>query len=366
MFLPNIVTPKGNAGMTSISTHNDDTVVTFPDIGFDFKYNNIACRTTISTSGNSMVSFSGGTEQLLINRRDAGADAIYWAKETVNDSPTFRIRWEGHETYNAWGTLNLVWELTLFNDNAMMLVIEKIPNTAASSFVNPTLGTTALTLAANQSYAFIPQAAGGTAYTVQAGSYITVTIKYLIDDGSNGIKAWNGTTWAKVADGPVTEDTMKTYGTPSLNISRAGLVLTNPTVYMWTDYTTVVNHSLHTVAIPTPKLIKQIVDYNIPTGVSSVVLTATVTSTSFLKVVCSVDGGVSWCTWNGSAWSIVDVTSIGNVKSSGVSMATLNAITAAQWLLLVGTKQTIRFAYYLEQVNLSDVCSLDTIRVNYK
>lgn len=158
--------------MTLISSHNDDNTVSFPDIGFDFYYNGINCRTTIKTNGNSWVGFTGGTEQLKINRRDAGADNIYYVQETVNDKPTFRIRWEGHGVYSTWGTLNLVWELILFNDSAMVLVIEQIPNTGTNSFVNPTLGTTTLTLENNESYAFIPGQEQGKAYIVKEGSYI--------------------------------------------------------------------------------------------------------------------------------------------------------------------------------------------------
>ena len=220
--------------MTLLSSHNDDNTVGFPDIGFDFYYNGVNCRTTIKTNGNSGVGFTGATEQLKINRRDAGADNIYYAQETVNDKPTFRIRWEGHGVYNAWGTLNLVWELILFNDSAMVLVIEQIPNTGTNSFVNPTLGTTTLTLENSKSYAFIPGQDQGKSYTIQEGSYIQPNIKYLMVDG-NDIKHWDTTSlsYVKVSDLPLTADKFQSYGDDNYHKDRTGLVSTSPILKIW-------------------------------------------------------------------------------------------------------------------------------------
>lgn len=365
MILSSFKTLKGNAGMTLFGTRNDDGTNVLPNIGFDFMYNAVNVRAAINISGNSWVGFGSATEHLLINRRDASYNNLYWIKEIENNSPVFRIRWEGNSNYSSYGSNDLVWELTLYNDNAMVLVIQATPKNGTDSFVSKgPSGTIGCNFQTGKSYVFFPTILGGKSYIVQEGSYKITTQVFLMDDGENGLKAWNGSTWTKVADPPVTEDIMKANGTTTLPISRNGIILTNPTLLMWTDDLRGIAFRTRTTGTPTPKLIKQTTDYSIPSGIKNVVVTVNLTGSSDIKMVCSVDQGTTWKAWNGS-WITVDMSSIINVKNNGMIASALNGVTTAQWAALVVSAQVVRFAYYMEQAAIGDSCSVDKIRVNY-
>ncbi|WP_373845534.1 hypothetical protein [Clostridium sp.] len=202
--------------------------------------------------------------------------------------------------YSTWGTLNLVWELILFNDSAMVLVIELIPNTGTNSFVNPTLGTTTLTLENNKSYAFIPGQEQGKAYTVQEGSYIQPNIKYLMVDG-NDIKHWDisSSSYVKISELPLTADKFQSTG--------SGIIV----------------------------------------------------------FIASTDSGTSWKAWNGSAWVLVDITNMKDVKTKGMTASVLQGITEAQWTYLGISNKKIRFGWHMEITSSTDVFKLKEIRVNY-
>lgn len=370
VYSTNIISPKGNSGMTSISTHNDDSTINFPDIGFDFIYNGINCRTTIHSSGNSWVGFTGSSEQLKINRRDAGADNIYYAKETVNDKPTFRIRWEGHQSYSTWGTLDLVWELILFNDNAMVLVIEKIPNTGTNSFENPALGTTALTLESNKSYAFIPQQDQGKAYDIKEGSYIQIDIKYLIVDGTD-IKHWDTTSssYVKVSEVPLTADKFKTYGDDIYHKERTGIIAASPILKIWSPSAELLTPRITQVIKPKPVIVNMNDDILFSEAyikdIMNVVVTLDNTGSGIIVFIVSTDSGVSWKAWDGGSWILVDITNIEDVKSKGMSVAVIQGITEAQWTALGLSDKKMRFGWYMEITASTDVLKLKQIRANY-
>jgi hypothetical protein len=365
-----VISPKGNSGMTLLSSHNDDSTVSFPDIGFDFFYNGTNCRTAISISGNSWVGFTGAAEQLKINRRDAGADNICYAKETANGRTTFRIRWEGHQSYSSWGTLDLVWELILFDDSAMVLVIDKIPNTGTNSFANPVLGTTVLTLENNKSYAFIPGQEQGKAYTVKEGSYIQTDIKYLVADGSD-IKHWDtvSESYVKISELPLTAEKFQTYGDDICRKERTGLVSSSPILKIWSPSEELPAPKIIQTVVPKPVIVGMLEDVSFSEAyiqdIANVVLTMDNTGSGIIAFIVSTDSGVSWKAWDGSSWILVDITNMQDVKSKGMSAADLQGITEAQWTSLGLSYKRIRFAWYMEVSSSADVLKLKEIRVNY-
>lgn len=369
VYSTNIISPKGNSGMTSVSSHNDDAIVKFPDIGFDFFYNGVNCRTTISSNGNSWIGFTSN-EQLRINKRDAGADNIYYAKETVNGKATFRIRWEGHQSYSSWGTLDLVWELILFNDCAMVLVIEKIPNTGTNSFENPKLGMTTLTLENNKSYAFIPQQDQGKLYTVQEGSYIQANIKYLIVDG-NDIKHWDVSTssYVKVSELPLTADKFKTYGDDVCHKERTGIVSTSPSLKIWSSSSEMQAPKITQTIKPKPVIVTMKDDISFSEAyindIMNVVVTLENTGSGIIVFIVSVDSGVTWKAWNGNSWILVDVTNMQDVKSKGMTVAVLQGITEEKWTSLGLSNKKMRFGWYMEISGSTDELKLNQVRVNY-
>lgn len=370
MYSSSLISPKGNSGMTLLSSHNDDTTVKFPDIGFDFYYNGSNCRTTINISGNSWLGFSGATEQLKINRRDAGADNIYYVNETVNNKPTFRIRWEGHQSYSTWGTLDLVWELIIFNDSAMILVIEKIPNTGTNSFENPTIGTTTITLQNNKSYAFIPSQDQGKAYNVKEGSYVQANIKYLIVDGSE-IKHWDtaSSSYVKVSELPLTTDKFQTYGDDTYHKERTGIISTSPSLKIWSPLTDMIAPKVIQTIKPNPAIVIMKDDILFSEAYIKDIINAVVTldntGSGIINFIVSVDSGVSWKAWNSSSWGLVDITNVQDVKSKGMSVSVLQGITEVQWTSLDISNKKIRFSWYMEITASTDVLKLKQIRVNY-
>lgn len=370
MYSTSLISPKGNSGMTLLSSHNDDTTVKFPDIGFDFFYNGVNCRASIYSSGNSWVGFTESNEQLKINRRDAGVDNIYYANETVNNKLTFRIRWEGHQSYSAWGTLDLVWELIIFNDSAMVLVIENIPNTGTNSFENPTIGTTTLTLENNKSYAFIPSQDQGKAYNVKEGSYFQANIKYIIVDG-NEIKHWDAasSSYVKVSELPLTADKFHTYGDDTYHKERTGIICTSPSLKIWSPLTDMIPPKVIQTFKPKPVIVTMKDDISFGEAyikdIINSVVTLDNTGSGIINFIVSVDSGVSWKAWNSSAWGLVDMTNIQDVKSKGMSVSVLQGITEAQWTSLDISNKKIRFAWYMEITSSTDVLKLKEIKVNY-
>jgi hypothetical protein len=365
-----VISPKGNSGMTLLSSHNDDSTVSFPDIGFHFFYNGTNCRTAISVSGNSWVGFTGAAEQLKINRRDAGADNIYYAKKTLNGKPTFRIRWEGHQSYSSWGTLDLVWELILFNDSAMVLVIDKIPNTGTNSFANPVLGTTALTLENSKSYAFIPGQDQGKAYTIKEGSYIQNDIKYLIADG-NDIKHWDSVSesYVKVSELPLAAEKFQIYGDDICRKERTGLVSSSPILKIWSSSEELPAPKITQIIVPKPIIVRMLEDVSFSEAyiqdITNVVLIMDSIGSGIIVFIVSTDSGVSWKAWDGSSWILVDITNMQDVKSKGMSAADLQGITEAQWTSLGLSDKKMRFAWYMEITASTDVLRLKDIKVNY-
>nr|WP_269144116.1 hypothetical protein [Clostridium guangxiense] len=355
--------------MTSISTHNDDGTINFPDLGFDFFYNGVNCRTTIISNGNSWIGFTSN-EQLRINKRDAGADNIYYAKETVNGKAIFRIRWEGHQSYSSWGTLDLVWELTLFDDSAMVLVIEKIPNTGTNSFENPTLGMITLTLENNKSYAFIPQQDQGKSYTVQEGSYIQANIKYLIVDG-NDIKHWDASTlsYVKVSELPLTADKFQTYGDDVCHKERTGIIATSPILKIWSSSSEMPSPKITQTIKPKPVVVTMKDDISFSEAyindIMNVVVTLKNTGSGIIVFIVSVDSGVSWKAWNGSSWILVDITNMQDVKSKGMIASVLQGITEMQWTSIGLSNKKMRFGWYMEISGSTDELKLNQVRVNY-
>lgn len=84
---------------------------------------------------------------------------------------------------------------------------------------------------------------------------------------------------------------------------------------------------------------------------------------SNLKIVCSVDSGESWKTFNTDHWEDINL-AVEDVKARGIDIATFNAINSTHWNLL-NTNKKIRFTYLLSMDNTSDVKNIDNLELQY-
>lgn len=82
-----------------------------------------------------------------------------------------------------------------------------------------------------------------------------------------------------------------------------------------------------------------------------------------IKIVCSVDGGQTWKTFNTDHWEDINLT-VDDVKAKGIDISTFNAINSTYWNLL-NTNKKIRFAYLLCMDGISDIESIDNLELQY-
>lgn len=191
--------------------------------------------------------------------------------------------------------------------------------------------------------------------------------KYLVNDGANGVKKWGGSSWTKIGDLPVTEAMFLTHGHDNIpTTSRVGLILTNPELLMYTDRPGSTNliKKFRQTAIPTAKVVKQVVNYDIPSGIKLVTATVNLSGTSVLKFAVSIDNAVTWKSWTGSAWVNVNVDNMSQFESGGMTATVMNAITQAQWAALT-TGPRIRFAMYFKRTSMADNCNIDHLRIDW-
>lgn len=77
-----------------------------------------------------------------------------------------------------------------------------------------------------------------------------------------------------------------------------------------------------------------------------------------LKIVCSIDSGVTYKTFNGTSWEDIGLT-VDDVKAKGIDVSIFNSISSAYWNILI-TSNKIRFAYLLY-----DKVSIDELKIQY-
>lgn len=178
------------------------------------------------------------------------------------------------------------------------------------------------------------------------------TNKYLIQDGSD-IKVVDGVGWKTVGSAPVTEEMYLAYGMDSLTPITDTLMdqLRSSVVQIlsWTDMINATEREIDVSATPLARVVLPEGDISLPIqGFSDITISAQATNEADLKIMASVDSGQSWKTYSGSAWVSVNLTSLSEAKDKGMTAATFNNLTEAQWKQLVSGALKIRFAYYLD------------------
>lgn len=117
------------------------------------------------------------------------------------------------------------------------------------------------------------------------------------------------------------------------------------------------NRSLSRTGVPNNRLIipTSDIDLSNASNIDFFKLTATSGITG-VRVVCSVDGGKAWKTYDGNNWININLT-VSELYTKGIDVTSFNAITSAFWNLLTSTHK-IRFAYLIQPSNTIDDLSI--------
>jgi hypothetical protein len=173
----------GSAGMQQIIyASTDDASIVVGDIGFDFPFYSATYRNNIYVGSNGYVIFGYSSSQYAnLSATSPGrglfiiaADRSYQQVFIKQDSPgnSFRIRYEGATgSYANVGSSNVEWEVTLFKDGVIQLVIGKLDATNGQSILTDGTGNNVIGYnpIANTSFVFEKTTSG---YDVKTGSYI--------------------------------------------------------------------------------------------------------------------------------------------------------------------------------------------------
>ena len=167
--------------------------------------------------------------------------------------------------------------------------------------------------------------------------------------------------FVEVGNQPVTEAMFLSDGNTSLNTT---LIKAEPhiSVYFYTDQETVYGYRLNAMAVYIGKTVRQLEDFDTPT-ISRVLVTApSLPTDATFRMLFSVDKGSTWWAYAAGAWSQV---TLANIKTSGMTQPGTSALTVAQWSALLGSRTTLRVAYYLEQTTAANRLQIEQIRVNF-
>jgi len=82
------------------------------------------------------------------------------------------------------------------------------------------------------------------------------------------------------------------------------------------------------------------------------------TASSGLRVICSIDSGVTWKTFKGTSWENVNLT-VNDIENNGIDVSTFNSISSIYWNMLIIANK-VRFAYLL-----CDTVSIDELKIQY-
>jgi hypothetical protein len=182
-----IATLLGTSGLTLLrNSAEDDNNVNVGDIGFNFPLYGVNFRADIFAVSNSYLTFGFATSaysglsptnpsgtKLFVGSADRSWNQLWAGPFTpVGGGLAYRIRWHGNTGTSGSGTE--IWEATLFDDGAIMLVFGTTGLTSGqmcltNGLTSGTL-TTTYTIASNTSFVFTPDGSGG--YIVRTGSYI--------------------------------------------------------------------------------------------------------------------------------------------------------------------------------------------------
>lgn len=179
-----LATLLGTSGATNlVNGQADDANINIGDMGFDFRLNGATYRSNIFVGSNSYLTFGfGSIEYGSLSQTNPGRALLVaaadrsWNKVDVKQDAAdkYRVIWQGGSS--SGGGTPYTWELSLFADGAMQLVMGAGTPSAGLSMLTKGDGVTSLSYTTNaasavNSLVFLPTNAAGDSHTVQVGSY---------------------------------------------------------------------------------------------------------------------------------------------------------------------------------------------------
>ena len=97
---------------------------------------------------------------------------------------------------------------------------------------------------------------------------------------------------------------------------------------------------------------------------SQIVWNANVNNNGILKLALSIDQGTTYESYNGTNWQTINISDINDFKNNGMIPSIVNSLDSYLLELLRNKSNTIRIAYYIEKVNISDIANNDEMIIN--
>lgn len=97
--------------------------------------------------------------------------------------------------------------------------------------------------------------------------------------------------------------------------------------------------------------------------ITGITWNTTTTNLGVSLLVMSFDSGVTWHSYNGTTWNIVNINDLSDVKAKGMNKTIVSALTSVELEAIRNNRVTLRFGYYLENGNYIDVANNDSIDV---
>lgn len=97
--------------------------------------------------------------------------------------------------------------------------------------------------------------------------------------------------------------------------------------------------------------------------ITGITWNTTTTNLGVSLLVMSFDSGVTWYGYNGTTWNIININDLSDVKAKGMNKTIVSALTSVELEAMRNNSVTLRFGYYLENGNYSDIANNDSINV---
>lgn len=186
--------------------------------------------------------------------------------------------------------------------------------------------------------------------------------RYLFED-DNKIKTFANGSLQEIGNAPVTES-MFNSAFSDLNVITSTVINTfssnNPKLLAVSN-----SVSLQTklTVTPKPQLIKATGDINLDKveNVDYIQIVATQSANAIIKIIASTDLGASWKTFYNNGWVTIDSNDLNAIKNLGISIPSFNTMNSSHWFSLINNSKKIRFAYYLEIEDSTDIAFTDSL-----